>query len=154
MNIRALLVTVGGLGRLPAPGTFGSLPPLAAAFLVPADLILPVLATMCAVGSIITLALAPWYSAHFGANDPSQVVSDEVAGMALTLLIMVAAGAPSPSPAWIVIGFLLFRGLDIVKPWPINPLQRLRGGWGVLADDLAAGGLAAGVALAISAMLG
>ena len=80
--------------------------------------------------------------------------SDEVAGMALTLLIMVAAGAPSPSPAWIVIGFLLFRGLDIVKPWPINPLQRLRGGWGVLADDLAAGGLAAGVALAISAMLG
>ena len=40
---------------------------------------------------------------------------------------------------WLVAAFLLFRILDVVKPWPINRLERLPGGLGIMADDLAAG---------------
>ena len=44
-----------------------------------------------------------------------------------------------------MVGFGLFRLFDIWKPWPVGPLQRLPGGWGVVADDLAAGVLSGGL---------
>ncbi|MFZ5786292.1 MAG: phosphatidylglycerophosphatase A, partial [Acidobacteriota bacterium] len=86
-------------------------------------------------------------------SDPGPVVIDEVAGQWLALALLVAA-QPRPLSLGLVAGsFLLFRLFDVVKPWPIGRLERLPGGWGILADDLAAG-LAAGlVHLAVLAWL-
>jgi phosphatidylglycerophosphatase A len=68
-----------------------------------------------------------------GLKDPGLVVVDEVVGQWVTL-----AALPF-TPATAVAGFLLFRAMDILKPWPARDLERLPGGWGIMADDLAAG---------------
>jgi phosphatidylglycerophosphatase A len=69
-------------------------------------------------------------------KDPGAIVIDEVAGMTLSVLLV------PPTPAVLLVGFLLFRVFDIVKPFPANASQRLRGGAGVMADDLIAGAYA------------
>jgi phosphatidylglycerophosphatase A len=71
-----------------------------------------------------------------GLEDPGIVVVDEVAGQWLTL-----AGLPF-TPAVALAGFFLFRVMDVVKPWPARDLERLHGGWGIMADDVAAGVMA------------
>jgi phosphatidylglycerophosphatase A len=150
MTTRLLLATAGGLGLLkPAPGTWGSLPPVAVAVALtplgwPAVLI--GLAVLFVASSIACIGLAGWYEKHFGRADPGQVVCDEVAGMSLCLLLL-----PWHDPDWrdalvqAGLAFLLFRLFDIFKPPPIDQSQRLPGGWGVLIDDLLAGIAAAGV---------
>lgn len=69
-----------------------------------------------------------------GRKDPGAIVIDEVVGMAVALL-----GLPL-TPATIIGGFILFRLLDIIKPFPVGWLdRRLSGGTGIVADDVAAG---------------
>ncbi len=70
---------------------------------------------------------------RLGTTDPGPVVIDEVMGQCATLL-----AAPF---SWKValLGFLLFRVFDIVKPPPARQLERAHGGWGIMLDDLAAG---------------
>ena len=68
-----------------------------------------------------------------GLKDPGIVVVDEVLGQWVTLLALPF------TPATAALGFLLFRAMDIVKPWPARDLERLPGGWGIMADDVAAG---------------
>jgi phosphatidylglycerophosphatase A len=68
-----------------------------------------------------------------GRKDPGIVVVDEVVGQ------WVALAALPFTPATAAAGFLLFRVLDVVKPWPARDLERLPGGWGIMADDVAAG---------------
>lgn len=70
-------------------------------------------------------------------HDPSAATIDEVLGMAITM-----AGVPV-TPATLVLGFLLFRVFDIIKVAPGRALERLPGGWGVMADDACAGVYAA-----------
>ena len=70
---------------------------------------------------------------HAGLKDPGIVVVDEVVGQWVTL-----AALPF-TPVTAGLGFLLFRAMDIVKPWPARDLERVRGGWGIMADDVAAG---------------
>ncbi len=70
-------------------------------------------------------------------TDPSAAVIDEVLGMALAL-----AGAPIRAST-LVLGFLFFRVFDVVKPPPVRALERLPGGWGIMADDACAGVYAA-----------
>ena len=67
---------------------------------------------------------------HFGTTDPGPGVSDEVVGMLLTLFLL-------PS-SWVVIvvGFLVFRVLDVIKPYPANRLEGLHGGLGMMSDDV------------------
>jgi phosphatidylglycerophosphatase A len=65
--------------------------------------------------------------------DPPQAVWDEVIGMLATCLLL-----PKTIP-WLLAAFVCFRVLDIVKPFPINRLERLPGGVGIMADDLLAG---------------
>ena len=72
-------------------------------------------------------------AAHWGLRDPGAVVVDEVAGQ------MVALALLPLSPATMAAGFLLFRLFDIVKPFPARRLESLPGGFGIMADDLAAG---------------
>ena len=66
-------------------------------------------------------------------HDPKLAVWDEFVGMWVTCLLL-----PKTLP-WLAAAFVCFRVLDILKPWPIRRFERLPGGWGIMADDLAAG---------------
>ncbi len=164
--IPALAVTAGGLGFLrPASGTWGSLPPAVVAALLAIfgasgwqiDLVLVLL---LGIGCVACLRFGRSAEAIMGKKDPGQVVADEVAGQAVTLLALpwaIADGwAGSPvlpegvtpmafNIGLAVVGFLLFRIFDILKPPPANGLQRLGGGMGILVDDLIAGAMAAAI---------
>jgi phosphatidylglycerophosphatase A len=150
--IRLAMVTSGGLGLLrPAPGTWGSLPPLLVAGLVGAcrpEALLPVLVCMTVVASVCCIWLTPWAETHFGTEDPGQIVIDETAGMALTIVLLTTLPINAPTSgvgglAVLAGAFAAFRLFDIWKPEPVNALQRLGRGWGVLLDDLMAGVYAA-----------
>jgi phosphatidylglycerophosphatase A len=93
-----------------------------------------------AVIAVVGIRAASVAARHFGRDDPSHVVIDEVAGQILALAL---TGATVSGCA---MGFLLFRAFDVIKPWPCGPLERLHGGLGIMADDLMAG-LYANVAL-------
>jgi phosphatidylglycerophosphatase A len=148
-GIARALATVGTLGeRLPAPGTtVGSLVGVllfaGAAALWPDRLLVAALA-----GLAVLVPLSIWAcgaEAHRrGVGDPGPVVLDEVAGQWVALALLVAVRPGAPAPGALAASFLLFRAFDVVKPWPIRRLERLPGGWGIVADDLAAG-LAAGL---------
>jgi len=69
-----------------------------------------------------------------GQEDPGFIVVDEVLGQWLTLL-----GVSSYSVGRFAAGFILFRVFDIWKPWPVRKFEKLPGGYGIVADDLAAG---------------
>ncbi len=65
--------------------------------------------------------------------DPSIIVIDEIVGMWITMLLI-----PKTVPA-IVIGFVLFRLFDIIKPYPAKQLEHIPSGWGIMLDDVVAG---------------
>jgi phosphatidylglycerophosphatase A len=148
MTIYANLATVFGIGRVRyAPGTAGS----AAAMLIA----VPVLSFAgWAVMGILALAitaLAIWAADGYGVetdrHDPQDCVIDEVAGQWVACAIAGMAampGKPVLSIAGYVLAFLLFRLFDIAKPWPIKQAESLRGGLGIVADDVLAG-IVAGV---------
>ena len=124
------VATCGYLGYAPiAPGTFGSAAGLAVFFAVRATGSIGVeLATI-----VVLFLLGIWSGTiaehHFGGIDPGPVVLDEVVGMLITLAFLPVnlTGA--------IVGFLLFRVLDVVKPWPSARFEKLPGGLGVMADD-------------------
>ncbi|HNT01485.1 MAG TPA: phosphatidylglycerophosphatase A [Candidatus Saccharicenans sp.] len=76
------------------------------------------------------------YARHFNLKDPGKIVIDEVAGQLLALFLV------TPDWKWLAVSFLLFRFFDIVKPLGIRKLEKIDWGWGIMADDLAAGLLA------------
>jgi phosphatidylglycerophosphatase A len=157
--MKRLLTSCFGLGRLPiAPGTWGSLPPaiifgLMCQFQAPCYLITIVMVLLALAGSITCVKLAPAAIEATGKNDPGEVVADELAGQAVTYLLIPFFIPPILTPWQLCItssgGFLLFRLFDIIKPWPIRKLEKLPKGWGILADDLLAGVFAAIVLLII-----
>ena len=146
------IATVGGLGdRLPAPGTtVGSLAALLA-FVALAAAAPALLTPLAAAVAILFLPLAVWAcdaeAAARGKIDPGAIVADEVAGQWLALTVLTVALQRPPTVAEAAASFALFRLLDIAKPWPIRRLESLPGGWGIVADDLAAGLAAAVVQL-------
>ncbi len=128
------LASLFGLGYWPlAPGTLGSLATLALALLLQrsgASLAIPVLTVLLVPAGIWA---AGRVCTQLGDEDPSLVVVDEAAGMLLSLSFLPAGLEIA------VAAFLLFRILDITKPWPANVLESLPGGLGVMADDIACG---------------
>ena len=140
-TVGRIIATFFGTGYAPlAPGTVASLVVLVLYKLVLSGLPWPafagILAFLIAAGTWASSA----YSAEVGQEDPRQIVIDEVAGQ---LLIFLAV-----PPTWLNLGlaFALFRFFDIVKPFPISRAERLPGGWGIMADDLAAA-VAGGIVL-------
>ncbi|MQY63819.1 MAG: phosphatidylglycerophosphatase A [Calditrichaeota bacterium] len=132
-TLATIIGTFGLTGYLkPAPGTWGSL----AAALVWWFAIPGYLAVQLAV-LVLASAAGIWAAGviehRSGQRDPSIVVIDEAAGMWCALL-----GARQ---VWwyFLAAFLIFRLMDVLKPGPINRLQDLPGGWGIMLDDLAAG---------------
>ena len=129
-RVGVIVATVGGAGYFPvAPGTVGSAVGVAVYLLLPRGWLIPVTVVVTLVG----IWAAGEAARHFAREDPGPVVVDEVAGQLLTLLF-TGVGLRGA-----VLGFLLFRILDIVKPWPANRFERLPGGVGIMADDLMAG---------------
>lgn len=166
MSGRELMVSTFGLGRLrPAPGTWGSLPPAALAWLLlwfgaPAWVYNASLVVVCVAFTLVCLRLGAWAEQHCGKKDPSLVVADETAGQCVALLLLSplwpALAPPHGVGVWpfwgaldtarlahvtgvVAAGFVLFRVMDILKPPPAHALQRLSGGLGVVIDDLVAG---------------
>jgi phosphatidylglycerophosphatase A len=134
--MNALLIRLGATffftGHFPlAPATFASLVTLLLWRLLPQA---PgwMLLAIVAVVSAAAVPLAGRAERIYG-HDGKPIVIDEVAGALLTV-----AGLAHTWPVAIA-GFLLFRVLDVVKPPPAYQLQSLPRGWGILADDLAAG---------------
>jgi phosphatidylglycerophosphatase A len=124
------IATCGYLGYVPvAPGTFGSAAGLAVFFAVRSTG-----SVYVELGTIVVLfAIGIWSGTiaehHFGGIDPGPVVLDEVVGMLITLALLPVnlTGA--------IVGFLIFRVLDVLKPWPSAQFEKLPGGLGVMADD-------------------
>jgi phosphatidylglycerophosphatase A len=148
-----VIATVGGLGeKLPAPGTTaGSFP--AALLWWAACLVVTTTSArvaMTAAALVVVTAVGLWASekeaARRGSSDPGPIVIDEVAGQWLTYLValpFLPFLTSNTLAVFAAAGFLLFRFFDIVKPWPIRACEKLPGGIGIVADDLAAGYFAA-----------
>lgn len=138
-----LVATFFFSGKAPfAPGTAGSLasmvPLMLCAFLLPAT----AYAVILPVGILLFVATgipaATFVSRELGRPDPGCVVIDEAAGQWITFLFIPAK--LMTSVWWVpVAGFLLFRMLDIIKPFPVRQSERLPAGIGIVMDDVLAG---------------
>ena len=140
-----------GSGLAPvAPGTVGSLAALAAgmALLVLDPVLLPLGAVLATFGGLWAIhAVQPPGDRDWG--DPGWVVIDEVAGQWIAMLpLALLPGAAVWNPPSLVLAFVAFRALDILKPGPIGWADRQAGAAGIMADDVIAGVLAAGIVCA------
>jgi phosphatidylglycerophosphatase A len=132
------IATWFGCGLVPkAPGTAGTLGAVPLYLLAARGGPLAVAAT----ATVVTAAgiwAASAVARDLGKKDPQVVVVDEVAGFLVTMLAVNVVHWQT-----VVVGFVLFRLFDVVKPWPVRALERLPGGWGIVLDDVAAGALGA-----------
>lgn len=133
-----LIATFFGIGHLwPGPGTYAAGVTvllwwitshfLASAWLIPAEIILSIAITLLGIAPSTTVAR------ESGDKDPGFVVIDEVAGQMIALI-----GTPLQWK-YLILSFILFRGFDIVKPFPLRRLERLPEGTGIMMDDVGAG---------------
>ena len=131
-----------GLGLAPfAPGTFGSLLGLPLWWFC-WDLGTPVYLAICLAVFLVGIPICGESARRLGVHDHGGIVWDEVAGMMLTMTFV------EPSLLAALLGFGLFRLMDITKPWPIRDIDhRLEGGLGIMLDDVLAA-LYAALALA------
>ena len=133
-----LIATLFGVGLIPiAPGTCGSLVALPIAWAISGRSGAFGLALVLAVVFTVGCWAAGVVAKASGVRDPGAVVIDEVCGQWLVLL-----ATPLDPVAW-GFAFLLFRLFDIWKPWPVRWVdQHVKGGLGIMLDDVAAAGYA------------
>jgi phosphatidylglycerophosphatase A len=148
-----LIVTCGGIGTLPyGPGTWASAATIPLAWLLHMLggfwLLAPATVALALLGYMATARYLGERPEGLD-DDPSEVVIDEVAGMlialwplSLGLTVMGAEPYLFPWPGW-VLGFLVFRALDIFKPPPVGWADRQPGALGVMLDDILAGAMTA-----------
>ncbi len=124
-----------GSGLAPrAPGTFGTLVAVPLYVLLLEALTLPWLLLVIAVGTFAGIWICGAAARSLGVHDHPGIVWDEFIGFWISC-IALPAGWP-----WLFFAFVLFRFFDIVKPWPINWLdRRMPGGLGIMIDDVVAG---------------
>jgi len=148
------IATMGGIGFSPkAPGTVASAVAILPAWLLHWAGGFP----LFAVATLVAIAAGYWATARYvdgqtADADPSEVVVDELAGQWIALwplswgmMYSDSAAHVFPYPGWIA-GFLLFRFFDILKPGPVGWADRRHGAFGIMADDVIAGVLAAIIA--------
>jgi len=147
-----LLALGFGTGLSPiAPGTAGTLLALPIAY---ALTLMPLTAAIAAAAIFVLggIWICGESARRLGCHDHPGIVWDEIAAFAALALVL------PPGLWWLAAGFLLFRLFDIAKPWPIRELDhRLRGGLGIILDDLAAAccaGISARVIEAVATVIG
>ena len=136
-----VIATGFGTGLAPvAPGTVGSLAAAALYYFSPinAELSLPSFGGVALFLSVVAISyfVGIWAAGTVSSpedTDPHCVVWDEFVGMWITCLFL------PKDLIWLAVAFVVFRLLDVVKPFPIRRLERLHGGLGIMADDLLAG---------------
>lgn len=125
-----LIATCGYIGFAPvAPGTVGSAAGVAVFYLVrgvEAAWAQPLLIGVLFAAGVWAASVA---ERALGGTDPGPVVIDEVVGMLITVMWLPL------TPLGAFAGFLVFRILDVVKPWPSRQFESLHGGLGIMADD-------------------
>ncbi|MCP4681956.1 MAG: phosphatidylglycerophosphatase A [Desulfobacterales bacterium] len=132
-KIALIISTWFGTGLLPGPtGTYGT---IAA---VPLVLCLNGLGMVWRISSLMLLIMLAVWAAGLAEDileqdDPSEVVIDEVAGFLFAMFLL--------GPGWpaLCLGFIFFRFFDVVKPYPIKKLEKIKGGLGIVMDDILAG---------------
>ncbi|GAB6053337.1 hypothetical protein JCM17960_21570 [Magnetospira thiophila] len=145
-----LLATWFGSGLLPKmPGTWGSLAALPFAWVLMGIGGWPLLL----LATLVIFPVGVWsggaYAARQGREDPGPVVIDEVAGQWLTLCVVPL------DPLLFGLGFVLFRLADIFKPWPVSVAdRRIKGGLGIMLDDILAAVYAGAALYGIGSWLG
>jgi phosphatidylglycerophosphatase A len=162
-DLIAVFVATGfGAGFIPfGPGTWGSILGLLIAYgliaAFGADLVF--LQNILIVAGLVFAGLGIWASDRaekiFDRKDASQIVIDEVFGQIVSFVFIAPylAGLGANWRWWMIAGFGLFRAFDIFKPYPINRLQGLSGGIGVMMDDALAGVYAAVVLSVLLALV-
>lgn len=130
-----LSATAFGIGYLPlAPGTWASLAAACLWYFLQQNIVFTVGLQLLAVSASVIIGI--WSSVRLEnvwGKDPSKIVIDEWAGMWITLLFLPAD--------WriLILALLVFRILDIWKPSIIKRAEEIKGGWGVMMDDIIAG---------------
>jgi phosphatidylglycerophosphatase A len=141
------LATWFGCGRVPkAPGTAGTVGAIPLYLLLARTGQAGVgLAAM--VATFVGVWAASVVARQLALKDPQVVVIDEVAGFLVTMV-------PVRIVSWqaVLAGFVLFRVLDSLKPWPIRRAEALPGGWGIVLDDVAAGVFGAAAMIGLHAL--
>jgi phosphatidylglycerophosphatase A len=142
----SLLATWFGSGLLPkAPGTWGSLAALPFAIVIVAFAGSWGLLAAAILTTLVGVWAAGVYAVRSGQDDPQRVVIDEVAGQWLALVPV------ADDLRLYAIAFLAFRFFDIVKVWPARLIdRRMKGGWGIMLDDVVAGLYAAALAYGVA----
>jgi phosphatidylglycerophosphatase A len=133
------LARLGPVGAaLPAPGTWGSLAGLLFfwAFFRNQGEIVNVIAAACA--AYFAVGICGEAEIRLGRHDPGEVILDEFVAMPFCFIGWGWLAGSFPPWAVMLAGFALFRFYDIRKPMMINSIQELPGGWGIVADDVAA----------------
>jgi phosphatidylglycerophosphatase A len=133
-----LVATFFGAGLLhPGPGSWGAAATVLLWWLLSRGIALnwqPVAAALLAALAILVGIPAATHMARAtGLKDPQFVVIDEVAGQLITLIAVPVSWKS------LLLGFILFRGFDIVKPPPVRQLEHLPEGIGIVIDDVGAG---------------
>lgn len=134
------IATLGPVGlKLKAPGTWGSLAGLLYFTVFFRHVRWEVNFAWTVVASFIAVGITGEAARRMGRSDPGEVILDEFVVIPLVFLGWRWGGAASwPEWAMLLAGFGLFRLYDILKPFGISRLQRLPGGWGIVADDFVA----------------
>jgi phosphatidylglycerophosphatase A len=155
----AVFVATGfGAGFIPvSAGTFGSVVGLIIAYGLISGFKHEVIFLQNAliIAGVILAAIGIWAGTRaeriFDQKDAGQIVIDEVCGQVIAFVFIApyVARLGSQWQWWMFAGFALFRFFDIFKPYPIDRLQDLKGGFGVMMDDVVAG-IYAAVVLSLS----
>jgi len=135
-----LLALGFGTGAAPkAPGTCGTL--VAVLIYWPLSQLSPEhYLLMLLVTSVMGIYICGQTAKDLGVHDHGSIVWDEFVGFWITMF------AAPVGWVWVVVGFVLFRFFDIIKPWPISWIDKnITGGFGIMLDDVIAGVMAAGV---------
>jgi len=128
-----LYVTFFFLGNSPvAPGTAGTLGAILLFFFL-TFVSFPIYIVFLLILTAFSIFMSSLAVKIYNSKDPGQIVIDEVCGYLFTMVLIPF------SWGYVITGFLLFRILDILKPYPIRNIEKLRDGYGIVLDDVLAG---------------
>ena len=133
-GIARFISSVGFVGRFPiAPGTAGSFLACIAWYFIQPEMTIVIFLLAIFVFFFVGLYTSQLTENILLSNDPGEIVIDEWVGQWIALIGL------EQSMTWGFVAFFIFRLFDIIKPYPINKLDLLKGGWGIMLDDVGAG---------------